>query len=153
MSTYQIHAGDVLFSMMGTVGKCCFVPNNVATGIIDSHLFEATLNNKVLPSFFQYVYDKDNSPTVIEQFAYKMNGSIMDGLNGNLIKNISIPMPELSEQAAIVSYLDRRCAAIDRTIEATQESIEKLKEYKSAIITRAVTKGLNPNVEMKDRSG
>ncbi|MCI1998761.1 MAG: hypothetical protein LKJ49_09010 [Olsenella sp.] len=60
------------------------------------------------------------------------------------------PVPPLSEQRRIVSYLDERCAAIDADIDKRRMVIEKLKEYKKSLITRAVTKGLDPNAEMKD---
>lgn len=65
------------------------------------------------------------------------------------LKHSWVIIPSTSEQDTIVNYLDRHCSAIDRTIKATQDSIEKLKEYKIALITRAVTKGLNPDAEMK----
>lgn len=150
MESYHIHVGDILFTMMGSVGRCCQVPENIPDGIIDSHLFEARLNKLMLPQFFMYGYDKDNCSVVIDQFTRMMNGSIMDGLNGGLIKNASLPLPPLEEQSTIISYLNRRCSSIDRTIFTTRQSIEKLEEYKASLITKAVTKGLNPMVEMCD---
>jgi len=151
MSRYQIASDDVVFSMMGTVGKCSIVPKDIDAGIIDSHLFEAKLNTeKIDPSFFCYAYDKDNCSLVLEQFIEAMNGSIMNGLNGSLIKNAFICLPSLPEQHAIVSFLDRKCSAIDTAIAKTKESIEKLEEYKKTVITKAVTKGLDPDAKMKD---
>lgn len=54
------------------------------------------------------------------------------------------------EQKRIADYLDKKCAKIDAIIEKQQEIIEKLREYKLSVITEAVTKGLNSDVEMKD---
>lgn len=59
-------------------------------------------------------------------------------------------LPEKSEQRSIADYLDRKCSQIDVIIARQQEVIEKLKTYKLSVITEAVTKGLNPNVPMKD---
>lgn len=59
-------------------------------------------------------------------------------------------LPEKSEQCRIADYLDRKCSQIDTIIARQQEVIEKLKAYKLSFITEAVTKGLNPNVSMKD---
>lgn len=59
-------------------------------------------------------------------------------------------LPEKSEQRSIADYLDRKCSQIDAIIARQQEVIEKLKTYKLSVITEAVTKGLNPNVPMKD---
>lgn len=54
------------------------------------------------------------------------------------------------EQEEIVSYIKTKCTAIDTAIEKTKKSIEKLEEYKKAVITKAVTKGIDPNAKMKD---
>jgi type I restriction enzyme, S subunit len=66
------------------------------------------------------------------------------------MKNISIPVPEISEQEKIAKRIDTLCNNINNLINETKKSIEELKKYKQSIITEAVTKGLNPNVEMKD---
>lgn len=71
-------------------------------------------------------------------------------LNQQLIKNAYIVYPPLEEQNKIADYLDNKCYKIDQTIEKEKEVIEKLKEYKQSVITEAVTKGLNPDVKMKD---
>lgn len=64
----------------------------------------------------------------------------------------ALPMlfPNIEDQMRISSYLDVKCSKIDEIIERQQVIIEKLKEYKLSIITEAVTKGINPNVEIKD---
>ena len=59
-------------------------------------------------------------------------------------------IPPISEQQRIASYLDTKCSKIDDIIEKQQSVIERLKAYKASIITEAVTKGLNPDVPMKD---
>lgn len=71
-------------------------------------------------------------------------------LNQQLINNAKIVVPPIGEQQRIASYLDSKCSKIDSIIEKQQAVIEKLKEYKLSVITEAVTKGLNPVVEMKD---
>lgn len=71
-------------------------------------------------------------------------------LNQKLIRNAKIVIPPLEVQKRIADYLDRKCSQIDAIIARQQEVIEKLKAYKLSVITEAVTKGLNPNVPMKD---
>lgn len=91
-----------------------------------------------------------------EMFAdeyYRWGHGIVDDLwstKWSDMKSIYIPMPALSEQERIADYLADKCAKIDAIIEKQQAIIEKLKEYKLSVITEAVTKGLNPDVEMKD---
>ena len=64
--------------------------------------------------------------------------------------NMKLPCPSLDEQSAITAYLDTQCAKIDEIIAQAKASIEDYKQWKASIIYEAVTKGLNPNVEMKD---
>ena len=66
------------------------------------------------------------------------------------LKSIFIPLPPLPEQQRIADYLDKQCSIMDKLAENLQQQIEKLKEYKQSVITEAVTKGLDPNVVMKD---
>lgn len=66
--------------------------------------------------------------------------------------NILIPVPSNSEQKSIAAFLDSKCEAIDQAIQKQKDIVNKLIEYKQSVITQAVTKGLNPNVQMKDVS-
>lgn len=64
--------------------------------------------------------------------------------------NIPIPVPSNLEQKSIATFLDFKCEAIDQAIQKQKDIVDKLMEYKQSTITQAVTKGLNPNSEMKD---
>lgn len=77
-----------------------------------------------------------------------------DGVRGNLsakdLLNLEYPLVTLEEQEKITRYLNKKVAYIDNIIEKTKESIEEYKKFKLSIITETVTKGLNPDVKMKD---
>ena len=140
LSAYEVLPGDILVSMMGTIGKCAIVPTDISRGIMDSHIIKIRLNNNVvLHKFFEYQYDKDNSFIVYEYFKRVKKGFIMDGLNTTLIKNAFFILPSLYEQQQIVDYLDEKCGKIDRLIAIKQEKIEKLQEYKKSLIYEYVT--------------
>lgn len=66
------------------------------------------------------------------------------------LNTVELPIPEATTQTRIADFLDDKCGKIDRYIEKQQQIIDKLKEYKQAVITEAVTKGLDPDVPMKD---
>lgn len=66
------------------------------------------------------------------------------------LNTVELPTPDATTQMRIADFLDDKCGKIDRYIEKQQKIIDKLKEYKQAVITEAVTKGLNPDVPMKD---
>ena len=71
-------------------------------------------------------------------------------LRWNKLAVLPFILPPLPEQTAIAAYLDDKCGAIDEIIEQAKASIEEYKAWKSSVIFEAVTKGLNPNAEMKD---
>lgn len=73
-----------------------------------------------------------------------------DGLNLEIIRSLPIYLPPIPEQLAIASFLNRETARIDSLIEKKERQIELLKEKRAALISHAVTKGLDPNVKMKD---
>lgn len=66
------------------------------------------------------------------------------------LNTVELPIPDAATQTRIADYLDEKCGKIDRYIEKQQKIIDKLKEYKQAVISEAVTKGLDPDVPMKD---
>lgn len=78
------------------------------------------------------------------------NRSTIPSINNSKLLSFVIPSPSIVEQSRIAAYLDRRCATIDALIANQQQQIDKLKQYKQAVITEAVTCGLDPNVRMKD---
>ena len=65
-------------------------------------------------------------------------------------ENMLIPVPDRSEQEAIVAYLDKVSNSVEAAIEELDHAIARLDEYRQSLINEAVTKGLNPNVPMKD---
>ena len=88
-------------------------------------------------------------------FIQKMNSMTVGIREGKNIQysdfaNSLIPVPPIDQQQHIADYLDRKCSQIDTIIARQQEVIEKLRAYKLSVITEAVTKGLNPDVPMKD---
>lgn len=76
-------------------------------------------------------------------------GGGQPNISQDTIKKLKIVIPPIIEQAAIATYLDTHCAKIDNLISIQQKRIALLQELKQSVITYAVTKGLNPNVEMK----
>ena len=97
----------------------------------------------------KYIYYSLQSSSFLTDFFLSMSG-LIGGVSTKQIKNIFLPIPPISEQQKIADYLDKRCEKIDTAIDNQKQIIEKLKEYKQSLITETVTKGLNPNVKLKD---
>lgn len=87
--------------------------------------------------------------TAIGQYKGYFSTTTINQLTKTTIGEIKIPLAMAEEQTAIATYLDTHCAKIDNLISIQQKRIALLQELKQSVITHAVTKGLNPNVEMK----
>ena len=90
------------------------------------------------------------SPVVSCQFHVEAKGVTRYGLTQNSIESAHLPLPPLAEQRAIAAFLDRETAKIDALVSKKERLIELFQEKRTALISRAVTKGLDPNVPMKD---
>ena len=81
---------------------------------------------------------------------YNMGNGVRQGLNFSEFSRLLVFEPPINEQKKIADYLDFKCAEIDALISDIQAQIDTLEQYKRSVITEAVTKGLNPDAEMKD---
>jgi len=86
----------------------------------------------------------------IESVVARSTGVSYPAINASELVSLKIPLPPLPEQHAIAAFLDRETVRIDALIEKKQRFIELLEEKRQALISHAVTKGLDPDVEMKD---
>ena len=84
------------------------------------------------------------------QYEIAANGITRFGLTGDAIREGVFPVPPLPEQQAIASFLDRQTARIDALVAKKERLIELLQEKRTALITRAVTRGLEPDAPAKD---
>lgn len=115
-------------------------------GIITSAYIDLAPKRNVDSRYFHYllhVYD------VMKVF-YNMGNGVRQGLNYDEFSRLMVFEPPLSEQHRIADFLDSKCSQIDEISKKIQEEINTLEEYKKSVITEVVTKGLDPNAEMKD---
>lgn len=97
----------------------------------------------------RYFYYFILSHSFSEPFLQNIQG-LIGGVSISVLKNFVISIPPLFEQQKIADYLDKVCGEVDEMVVLQEKMIEELKAYKQSVITEAVTKGLNPNVPMKD---
>lgn len=117
-----------------------------SNGLTSPAYSQFSLKNIANPDYYCYYYTMlDNDKTLLH-LAKNLRHSLTEEQLGNIFTIV----PPLCEQEKIAAYLDRKCTEIDALTTDIQKQIETLEEYKRSVITEAVTKGLDPDVKMKD---
>ena len=144
-----VHSGDILVSTVRTYLRAvaCVnehrLPQIASTGFL---VLQADIS-KIHPHFLMYSVLSDNFICKVEANSV---GISYPAINASQIVHFKLPIPQLSEQFLLVTYLDRQCSEIDALLSKTLSSIEEYKKLKQAVITQAVTKGVRGEREMKD---
>lgn len=115
-------------------------------GIITSAYIDLRPKDNVNSKYYHYLL---HSYDIIKVF-YNMGNGVRQGLNFSEFAKLLLLEPTTVEQQQIANFLDTKCSEIDATAEDIKKEISLLEDYKTSVITEAVTKGLNPDVEMKD---
>jgi type I restriction enzyme S subunit len=133
--------GTLLFSMYASLGR-------VAVLDIDAAINQALLAlcpNRCSQGFLRH-WLSYLQPRLVEA----ASSNTQDNLNAEKVKGLPVAYPTINEQGLIAAFLDRETAKIDALVEEQKRLIELLKEKRQAVISQAVTKGLDPNIPMKD---
>lgn len=127
-------------------GSCGIADRDGSVSLINTILAPRT---KMNPDYYNWLF---HSTSFADEF-YRWGHGIVDDLwttRWQEMKKIDVPVPSYEEQAQIASTLETECTKVDALIANQEAQIVKLKAYKQSIITEVVTKGLDPNVPMKD---
>ena len=125
---------------------------SLRTGLCKEHgiITSAYIVLKPISGFnVNYVHYLLHTYDIMKVF-YNMGNGVRQGLNYSEFSKLMIFIPPIAEQNAIAKYLDNECSEVDALVSDIQHQIEALEEYKRSVITEAVTKGLDPDVEMRD---
>ena len=127
-------------------GSCGIADRDGSVSLINTILAPRT---KMNPDYYNWLF---HSTSFADEF-YRWGHGIVDDLwttRWQEMKKIDVPVPSYEEQAQIASTLETECTKVDALIANQEAQIVKLKAYKQSLITEVVTKGLDPNVPMKD---
>ncbi len=131
--------GALFVSIAGTVGKPCITA--IQACIHDGFVYFPTLT--IDPKFLYRIFEAGTCYAGLGKWGTQLN------LNTDTIGSIRIALPPQQELDIVVAFLDRETAKIDALVEEQRRLIELLKEKRQAVISHAVTKGLNPHAKMK----
>ena len=140
--------GDVLVSTVRTYLKAIAPVVNPPSNLVASTGFAVVRpRHELEPGFLKYALQEEH---FIQQVISRSTGVSYPAINASDVAKISLNLPGSSEQLAIATFLDHETAKIDALIAEQQRLIELLQEKRQAVISHAVTKGLNPDAPMKD---
>lgn len=149
---FRLRAGDVLITKDSEAWNDIAVPALVASdldGVLCGyHLAHIRPKPEVMSGGF--LFRAFAAEGIADQFRVAANGITRFGIGKDEITGALFPVPPLAEQHAIADFLDRRTAQIDGVIAKKQRMIDLLHEKRQALISEAVTKGLDPDVPTKD---
>lgn len=141
-STTLIPSGSIIFSKRAPIGSVVINSNDVCT---NQGCLSCIPKDNISSLFFYYIMSVSQ-----KYFDMLGTGTTFNEISANVFKNVHLPVPPLSEQQIIASYLDTKTEKIDKMIAKAEKKIEYFGELKQSVITRAVTRGLNPNMPLKD---
>ncbi len=148
LSIYRVEVGDIVFSRVGSIGRIAKITEKERGWLISGQMLRLRLGSNLLnPEYSVYAL---SSKIVADYVAYYSVGSTPDSINTEILMNLKIPLPSVKEQKQIVAFLDTETTNIDTLIDKQEQLITLLQEKRQVVISHAVTRGLNPNVKMKD---
>ncbi len=151
-SRFALREGDVLITKdsesWNDIAVSAYVSTTLPNVLCGYHLALIRPDQKELDG--KFLFRTFQAKAVNYQFQVAANGITRYGISKNSIDNALFPLPPLSEQHAIAAFLDRETARLDRLIAKKERLSELLGEKRAALISHAVTRGLDPSVPLKD---
>ncbi|NGZ14981.1 restriction endonuclease subunit S [Vibrio aestuarianus] len=145
---YKLENGDVVFARTGGAGSFGVVSNISENVVFASYLIRFRFcNDSFEANYLKYVLLADSFQKAVKQ---NVHGGVNQNIHAEDIKGTYLARPPKEQQQKIASFLDHETAKIDTLITKQEKLIELLKEKRQAVISHAVTKGLNPDAPMKD---
>ena len=144
----EIYKGDLVLSRLNLpIGRACIIPelNNRVVMAVDNVVIRP--NQQYDKQYLMYLF---SSSGYFQHTSLVARGTTMQRISRGLLGDVDIPSPKLIEQKNIANYLDSATAKIDTLIEKQTKLIALLKEKRQAVISTAVTRGLDNTVAMKD---
>ncbi len=149
MAGSRVKPWDVLLNITGaSLGRCALVPADFSSANVNQHVcIIRAQQDKLHPPFLNQVMASDVGQ---QQIFAEEDGASREAVTFAEIGDFVMPRLPLDEQRAIAAYLDRETERINTLVAKKERLIELLQEKRTALISRAVTKGLDPDVEMQD---
>jgi type I restriction enzyme, S subunit len=136
LKRHSVKPGDILFSKVGTIGNVCILPSNIPEAILSTTgSCKISVNeNLILNEYLKYLLQAFKP-----HFLFLASSNVQPFLNMTTIRNVHLPLPQIWEQNIILDFLKSTLSTVDTVLLISQNQINLLKEYRTALISEAVT--------------
>lgn len=142
LKSCTVKPGDMLISLVGTIGKVLVLPEAIEPGIINPRLVKFSLEKRLVNNSYIKAYIE--SSTVRHFFSLSSHGGTMDILNLTILKSLPIPLPSLPEQHYIVEEIERRLSVAYEIEKTVDRSLKQAGRLRQSILKRAFEGKLVP---------
>jgi type I restriction enzyme, S subunit len=137
----SVQPGDILISLVGTIGKVLILSKDVEKGIINPRLVKLSLNSDINRSYIKYYLDSVFAKDFFRQFSH---GGTMDILNLGILKKLPIALPPIEEQTEIVHLVEQHFALADTLEKNLKNAKQRVDNLTQSILTKAFRGELVP---------
>ena len=122
----------------GSIGKIAKVPKVYKEGVIHPCIIKCLIDESIYKyELLEYIFNE--SDFIINQFKRLSNGTTIDVVYSDTLRNIYLPDIPFNEQEQIVKFLNEECSKFDKLIQIKKNKLEKLQDYKKSLIYECVT--------------
>jgi type I restriction enzyme S subunit len=131
---YAVKPKDVVITIMGTVGRCCVIPDDIGRALSSKHIWCMSFNQKmVIPDLI--CWQLNYAPWVLNWFRKHSQGAVMDAIQSSTLRTLNLPIPPMPEQEVIF----KKYNAIQELIKNEQKLALKLERMKSGLMHDLLT--------------
>lgn len=139
MAQFFVHPGNIVFPIVGSLGRAMLITDNMPEGIINQRLAKFKLDeSKIDTEYFLWMFAR--SSFYAQFIEVNCRGSFIVNLTKTIVYDMPVVLPNtLEEQRQISAYLKRKCGLIDELIKQKQSLVKELADYRNSLISETVT--------------
>jgi type I restriction enzyme S subunit len=134
LARYAVRPADLMITIMGTVGRCCLVPDDIEQALSSKHTWTITLDSEKYSPYLAML-QINYSPWVLRHFAKDQQGGTMAAIRSETLRSTLLPSPPRDEQRLI----EERLREISKRIDLEEDAVEKMRLNKSALMDDLLT--------------
>ena len=138
LSAFEVYPGDLLITTRGSIGRCSILPKEAERGVLHPCLMRVQPDERWILTRFLEIQIEGCS-IVLDQLRFMSNATTIDVIYSDSLRQVWLSVPPVEEQTATIAFVAREKARIDALIAKVRQAIDHLKEFRTALISAAVT--------------